>query len=131
MLRAASNGILSGAAVAASLAAIALLAGCGGGGSDSTGTAAGGGPARSRASARKRAQREATQPPKLFRGFCGRERMATGRRPVRWSPPRMVENLRRYVSQTQHLKNKDCPELVQAVIPAIPAKTIARRSASR
>ncbi len=123
MLRTASKAILSGAALAASLVVISLLASCGGGGSDSTQAGTGSGSIESFGEEASPGDRAAMT--KVVQEFLRARAESDWAKACSLIAAPMVENLRKLVSQSPQLKNRGCPELVKAVIATIPAKTIA------
>ena len=132
MLRTASKAIFNGAALAASLVVISLLAGCGGGGSDST--AAGAGSAQTaNANALGTIEnfgQEAGPGDRAAMAKAVQEFLrarADGDWPTVCSlvAASELENLRQFVSQNPELKNKGCPDLIAAATKIIPAKELA------
>jgi hypothetical protein len=130
-----SDAVLRRMAIAGSLAVISVLAGCGGGGSDSTTPAAGSAQTGTGQAGAVQAVIEnfGEQAGPADRAAMGRvaQEFLRARADGDWAracsllAPAVVDNLRRLVSQNAQLKNKGCPDLVQAAIPIVPAKTIA------
>jgi hypothetical protein len=133
MREAGPNALLSGAALAASLLAISLLASCGGGsnttvppgaGSAGTGTEGAAVPASIRSFGDQASPADRAAAATVVQEFQRARANGEWAKACSLMAPSLVHNLRLFVSTAPQLKNRGCPELVQAVTATISAKRL-------